>query len=111
MRKLALIPAVLLLFPACGIDAENFADSMARAYCSKQRECFRANFEDSYDDLGDCTEDVNDSYQNVQDAAEGLGCELNGDAAEEYRGELLGAECGEFNDSFWLAADDAIWDC
>ncbi|TNE85958.1 MAG: hypothetical protein EP330_23775 [Deltaproteobacteria bacterium] len=111
MRKLALIPALLLIFPACGIDEDNFADSMARAWCSKQRECYRANYDENYDNLDDCTEDVNDSYEGVQNTAENLGCELNGDAAAEYRSELLNAECTEFNDSFWLAADDAIWDC
>ena len=111
MRKLALIPALLLICPACGIDEDNFADSMARAYCSKQRECFRANYDDNYEDLNDCVEDINDTYADVQGAAEGLGCTLNEDGASDYRSDMLNTDCGEFNDSFWLAAEDAVWDC
>ncbi|MCO4743939.1 MAG: hypothetical protein KC912_04065 [Proteobacteria bacterium] len=111
MQKLAFIPAVLMVFTACGIDEENFADSMARAYCSKQRECFRANYDDNYDSLSDCAEDVNDGYETVQNTWEALGCEVSPDGASDYRSELLGAECGEFNDSFWLASEDSVWDC
>ena len=40
-----------------------------------------------------------------------LDCTLNEDEAESYRNDMLSSECTEFNDSFWLAAGDDLWDC
>lgn len=78
-RPLLLAP---LLLAACEVTQENFPDRYFEIQCDRTRECYRAYFEQNYDDdAQECVETYQDAWDNFEDIYEA--CNFDEDAAAE----------------------------
>lgn len=110
MNKLSLLATVLLLLTACGITEENLSTKYARAVCHQEKRCQQGDFERQWSDMGDCIDEVDGFFEDVQDYFALLECELDEKSARRYLHDLRGASCEEYVSGDY--GDDAeIFDC
>jgi hypothetical protein len=90
------LPLALLLI-ACGVNEDNFADKFAHVLCSQAEECYPDDFDDSYEDFGECLDDMAAYMDDVQRTAEQL-CEIDYEIASECYADLKSMSCDEIDE-------------
>ena len=62
MYKVSIIPALLLVLGACGLNANNFDDRFAEELCKAYQECQAVYFNEYYDNVRECTDAITGYY-------------------------------------------------
>lgn len=103
------IPWLLLCsLSACALPEEDASESMARAWCKKDRHCDRGDFESTWGSLDACVQDVTAFLDDVAAFYELLGCEYDPQAGYRARADIRGADCAEFEDGDAIEEQDVF---
>lgn len=84
---------MLLFLLACGVTEDNFPDRYAAETCARFEECFQAEYELAYDDMGECTDEVVDILSFADS------CDFDAAAAADCLDEVRSADCADLFDS------------
>ncbi len=76
----------------CGPSEGSFASDFARENCKLQEECYPVEFDAQFDDLGDCAEQVEDFFDDLD---LGEGCTFDRGEARRCLNEIRGLSCEE----------------
>ena len=90
---------------------DNYPDTLARHGCSKFKECERADFDEQYTSLGDCTEEAAEDLRDWQDCYLDAGCEYDAEQARTCSGAIKGETCEDWAQGESNNDCDEIYDC
>jgi hypothetical protein len=65
LSRLLAVALGLATLVACGVNEENYLDRSADTWCSFQEKCYRAFFNDNWDDMGECVDDYIDDSEDL----------------------------------------------
>ncbi|MFH1464735.1 MAG: hypothetical protein ABIO70_10145 [Pseudomonadota bacterium] len=99
-----------LLLVGCGVNEDNFAARFARLYCSQAEECYEDEFDEEYDDFGECLDDATAIMEDTQDYFEAL-CEIDYDLATECYSDAKAMDCDEIEEGQQPDACNRYVDC
>ena len=103
---------ILLALLACGVTENNIAEKTVRTVCASMQECYQAEFEDSYGDLGDCVDENSAFVEGFYNCYIENCDQFDGGAANDCVQELGAQACGEDEpsssacDDMWSECDD-----
>lgn len=100
---------LMLGLGACTIAEENAPEALADAWCHQQERCYRADFDQQWDNQAECVAEIEDFLEGVQDLYDLGDCEYDARAAAQVRGEINGASCEEFAEGDLEL--DAMYEC
>jgi hypothetical protein len=109
VRKLLLVAGALTAAAGCAIEEEDFPEAYGSAWCSKYRQCERADYEADYDDKDECDADAAEVMDVVSDAADLFGGEYDAEVARECVNAVRGASCEEWQDGDFGGNCDDVW--
>ena len=87
----------LALLTACAVPEENFADAFGRAACARYSQCEKDTFEEVYDDIDACADDVSALMELGMDAADLLNQEYDGTEGAECIRDIRTTSCDDFS--------------
>jgi hypothetical protein len=93
------------------IDRDEFAERSASAWCARLRECSRGEFENVYDDRGDCLDESEDDFEKAWEKLEDRGCDYDEEGAGDYVDQIWDRSCGELYSGELNDDQDLAWDC
>jgi hypothetical protein len=96
MRKIPFALALIVLVSGCPIPEEDYPEAYGNAYCDRLKECDKASFENTFDDMDECVADMADVVDFWMNAADLLGGDYSDEAARECITEVRSASCGDF---------------
>ncbi len=90
----------LVLFTGCFlvVDEDTYPAQYASVACARTRECDRGLFESEYDDdMGECTDDVEDYFDDLVKGFDKLGsdCDFDEDEARGCLEDMQSSTCGD----------------
>jgi len=93
------LASLSLLMLGC-VTEDNFSEKFASVTCRKMRRCEPDDYDDFYDELGDCVDDAEALWDLVQDGSE-LFCDIDYQLASRCYRALKLATCSDYEDDDW----------
>lgn len=98
---------ILLALLACGVTENNIADRTLHTVCASMQECYQADFEDAYGDVGTCMDENRSFIEGFYDCYIDNCDQFDAGAASDCVQELGAQSCDE--DESNASACDQIW--
>ena len=102
--------ALTLLLVGC-VTESNVVEKMGAAACRRELECHQADFESSYDSVGDCVVEYADSADDWQACAIESGCVFDPEQADGCLEAVHQETCEAYDNGEHGNACDEIYRC
>lgn len=100
------MPMFVFLLLAC-VTERSFPGQVVSVACARSEECFKSDFESSYDSQRDCVDEEYDSFEHIGDCYSEH-CTFDPSDAGDYLSELRRAECDAVSEA--LADFGGVYD-
>jgi hypothetical protein len=87
---------IVLLLVAC-VTSTSFPTQLVSVSCDRLKECNKATFEDSYDDLADCRDDNEGDAEDVNDCYAD-NCDFDAKKAQSCLQDYRTSDCDDIGD-------------
>jgi len=90
--------ALALVLTGCAIEEADFPDAYGRAVCDRIHQCQRSDYDDRYENRGECVDEWAEFADSIIDLGDTFGTEYSSDGAQECLSNIQQATCSEFSD-------------
>lgn len=102
--------AAALVLMGCYTE-DNYPDTVAKQGCKRYKECERADFDNDYTSLGDCTEETAHDLRDFQDCYIDAGCEYDAEQAKICSKALRTESCEDWSEGAANNDCDELYNC
>ena len=104
--RIVAVAVIIAALSACAVSRDNYPHAWASAECSREKQCDKGSFDNSYSSTGDCIDTNEGNAQTVLDFLGGF-CNYDDSAAGKCIQSMRTVSCADFqNGNFDSSCDD-----